>query len=112
MFETTNSESQDAAKGPLENKVALLLNATGAGGSSLAVSLAKNGADIAVVCRQSEGSRAEETKKLIEAEGQSCLIIPAETNDISFSKEVVRRTIDELGRPDIFIDYSDYASGT
>jgi NAD(P)-dependent dehydrogenase (short-subunit alcohol dehydrogenase family) len=108
MAEESQSESFD--EGPLVDKVALLLNGTSTGGASLAVSLAKSGADVAVVYRPSHARRAAETKRLVEAEGRYCLIIPAETKDESFSKKVVRRTIETLGRLDIFIDCSDYPS--
>lgn len=104
------SKSHSSNEGPLTDKVALLLHGTGEGGASLAVSLARNGADVAVVYRASHARRAEETKRLVEAEGRYCLIIPAETNDESFSEKAVRRTIETLGRLDIFIDYSDYPS--
>lgn len=104
------SQSHNGNEGPLTDKVALLLDGTREGGASLAVSLARSGADVAVVYRASHARRAEETKRLVEAEGRYCLIIPAEPNDESFSEKAVRQTVEKLGRLDIFIDYSDYPS--
>jgi NAD(P)-dependent dehydrogenase (short-subunit alcohol dehydrogenase family) len=101
-------QARNINEGPLTDKVALLLDGTG--GTSLAVSLAKSGVDVAVVHPPSHARRAEETKKLVEAEGRCCLTIPAETNDAAFSEKAVRRTVETLGRLDIFIDCSDYQS--
>jgi sporulation protein YlmC with PRC-barrel domain len=91
---------------PLRDKVVLLFDGTNEGGRSLAVSLAKYGADIALVYRQAHAGLAREMKSLVEAEGRRCLIIQAQTDDETFSQEVVRQTVNTLGRLDIFIDYS------
>lgn len=91
---------------PLVNKVALLYDVTDSGGHDLAVSLAENGADIAIVYRQAYAGQARETKCSVESEGRRCLILPTQNQKKSFSKDVVRRTINILGRLDIYIDYS------
>lgn len=109
MIKKTNSSSRIINKEPLKDKVALLFDGTNTGGRSLAVSLANYGADIAIVYPQAHIMEARMTKKLVEAEGRRCLVIPVradQANDETFSKEVVRQTINTLGRLDIFIDYS------
>jgi NAD(P)-dependent dehydrogenase (short-subunit alcohol dehydrogenase family) len=106
MEKRVDSRSPTTNEDPLKDKVALLFDGTNTGGRSLAVSLAKYGADIAIVYRQAHAGHAYVTKRLVEAEGRRCLIIPAQANDENFSKEVVRQTINTLNRFDIFIDYS------
>jgi len=98
----------DSAEVPLEGKVALLFIGADAGGPSLAVSLAKSGADVAIVYRLVNYERALEAKKIIEVGGRRCLIIPARDNGETSSEEVIRQTINRLGRLDIFIDYSSF----
>lgn len=100
------SQTQIASEGSLKGKVALLFDGTHAGGRSLALSLAKQGVDIALVFRQAHVSHAQEIKRLVEAKGQRCLIIPAQTDKEIFSQEKVQQTLKALGRLDIFIDYS------
>ncbi len=91
----------------LEDKVALLINIGDKGGLSLALSLAGYGADIALVVHSKNAEQTQETKKQIERMGRRCLIIYQEGNsNATFSQEVVRRTLDNYGRLDIFIDQS------
>jgi hypothetical protein len=91
----------------LEDKVALLINVGDKSGLSLALSLAGYGADIALVIHSDNAEQTQEAKKQIEMMGRRCLIICREGNsDATFSREVVRRTLDNYGRLDIFIDHS------
>lgn len=104
-----NAKPSEKNEEPLKGKVALLFDGVNTGGRSLAESLAQYGADIVFVYRQLNAGRAREMKRLIEAKGRRCLLIPAQNNSDSFSKEVVRQTINQLGRLDILIDYSSLA---
>jgi sporulation protein YlmC with PRC-barrel domain len=106
MIKKANSQSEITTEIPLEDKVALLFDGAHSGGRSLAVSLAEYGADVAIVYRQAHARNASITKELVEAKGRRCLIIPAQGDEESFSRDVVQQTINTLGRLDIFIDYS------
>lgn len=106
LTKNEDSQSPTITEDPLKDKVVLLLDATNLSGRSLAVSLAKHGADIALVYRQAHAGQAQKMKNLVKAEGRRCLIIQAQNNDGTFSREVVQKTINALGRLDIFIDYS------
>jgi hypothetical protein len=92
---------------PLKYKVALLINNSSFGGYFLALALASYGADVALVIEAENIEEAKETKKSIQAMGRRCLIlIREEFSKVTFSQEVVHRTIAELGSLDIFIDHS------
>lgn len=104
MDENTSSEYMAEI---LENKVALLINIDGNSGLSLATALASRGADVALVIYSENIEQTTKVKKQIEMMGRRCLIIRQEENgNASFSREVVRRTLEEYGRFDIFIDHS------
>jgi NAD(P)-dependent dehydrogenase (short-subunit alcohol dehydrogenase family) len=90
----------------LKNKVALLFDGATMDGRSLALSLARFGADIAIVCREDHARHARETERLVKAEGRRCLVLPTQLDDESLSKEAVCQTTKSLGRFDIFIDFS------
>lgn len=90
----------------LNEKVVLLLHGENACGQSLAVFLAKSGANIALVYRVGFAQKASDVKQRIEELGQRCLLIEEQKGDDRFSKYVVRKTINALGRLDIFIDCS------
>jgi NAD(P)-dependent dehydrogenase (short-subunit alcohol dehydrogenase family) len=72
----------------------------------LAVSVARLGVDVAVVCQNVDADQARYMKNHVEAENQQCLIVPVlEADDVS-PVEAVRQTIEMLGRLDFFIDCS------
>jgi hypothetical protein len=106
MAKRANSLSeQSGSETTLENKVAMLYDGSNEDGRFLAISLASRGADIAIVCRKDTIDHARETKRLVEAEGRRCLIVPLEEDKV-LSKELIRKTTSTLGRLDIFIDSS------
>jgi uncharacterized protein YrrD len=90
---------------PLKNKVALLLDGATEEGHSLALSLAERGADMAIIYRQANAFQARETRRLVEAAGRKCVIVPAH-DDLALSKEALLLATSQLGRLDIFIDFS------
>jgi NAD(P)-dependent dehydrogenase (short-subunit alcohol dehydrogenase family) len=100
------------AKEPLKDKVALLFDGATMDGRSLALSLARYGADIAIVCREGHARHVRETERLVKAEGRRCLVLPTKLDDESLSKEAVCLTAKSLGRFDIFIDFSSAPDGS
>ncbi len=91
---------------PFEDKVVLLLNGTNRGGRSLALSLARNGADLAIVYRRAHAGQAQEILSAVRTEGQRCLLIESENDGAAFSRKAINQTLNGLGRIDIFIDFS------
>jgi NAD(P)-dependent dehydrogenase (short-subunit alcohol dehydrogenase family) len=51
-----------------------------------------------------EHSDAEETRKLVEQEDRSCLLIPGDIGDEAFCRQAVEQTVRELGRLDILVN--------
>src|SRR5206468_4213460 len=72
-------------------------------GRAVAVLFAKEGADVAVVYLE-EHKDAKETKRLVENEGRSCLLIVGDVGREKFCKSAVRRTAHELGQIDILVN--------
>jgi NAD(P)-dependent dehydrogenase (short-subunit alcohol dehydrogenase family) len=91
------------ACGKLAGKVALITGGDSGIGRAVAIFYAKEGADVAVVYLD-EHKDAEETKRLVEAEGRRCLLIAGDIGDERFCKEAVDRTVRELGRLDILVN--------
>ena len=89
----------------------MLFNGADEDGRFLAIRLASHGADIAIVCRESHAKHARETKRLVEAEGRRCVIVPFQRGK-TFSRELIRQTASKLGRVDIFIDGSSPPAAT
>ena len=95
--------SKYRAAGKLEGKVALITGGDSGIGRSVAIIYAKEGADVAIMYL-SEDQDAEETKRLVEAEGKRCLTIKGDVGDEQFCQQAVQRTVQELGHLDILIN--------
>lgn len=98
------SEDRDyKACGKLGGKVALVTGGDSGIGRAAAIAFAKEGADVAIVYLD-EHSDAEETKRLVQAEGRKCLTLAGDIGDEKFCQEVVRHTVEVLGRLDILVN--------
>ena len=87
----------------LMNKVAIITGGDSGIGKAVALSYAREGADIAIVYLD-EHEDAEETKMLIEAKGRKCVLIPGDIGDDTFCNEAVSKTIHTLGKIDILVN--------
>jgi NAD(P)-dependent dehydrogenase (short-subunit alcohol dehydrogenase family) len=89
--------------GKLSNKTAIITGGDSGIGKSVAIYFAKEGADVVVVYLN-ETADAEETKQLIEAEGQKCLLFSGDIGHEDFCKEIVKKTIERFGKIDILVN--------
>jgi len=89
--------------GKLEDKVAIITGGDSGIGRSVAILFAREGADVVIVYLD-EHDDAEETKKLVENEGQSCLLLAGDIGQKTFCNEVVDQTIHKFGRLDILVN--------
>lgn len=90
--------------GKLLNKKALITGGDSGIGRSVSLFFAREGADIAIVYLPEEEVDAMNTSKLVESEGRRCLCIPGDIRSSAFCKEVVERTVRELGGLDILVN--------
>jgi NAD(P)-dependent dehydrogenase (short-subunit alcohol dehydrogenase family) len=91
------------AAGKLEDRVALVTGGDSGIGRAVAVLFAREGADVMINYLPEEQVDAEETRDAVEAEGRRCLLMPGNLTDASFCKELVDRTVRELGKLDILV---------
>jgi NAD(P)-dependent dehydrogenase (short-subunit alcohol dehydrogenase family) len=82
--------------------VALITRCDSGIGRQVAILYAKEGADVAIMYL-SEDQDAEETKRLVEAEGKRCVMIKGDIGDEPFCQQAVQQTVQELGHLDILI---------
>lgn len=88
----------------LEGRVALVTGAGGRGmGRSIALTLARDGADLALNWHRSD-AEVRETAAAIEAMGRRALPVQADIGDASSVDELVARVGEALGKPDILIN--------
>src|SRR5690606_38195649 len=89
--------------GRLKGKVALITGGDSGIGRAVAVAMAREGADIAVVYLE-EHKDAEETVRLVEEEGTEAIQIAGDIGDEDFCRKAVERTVEEFGRLDILVN--------
>ncbi|MTD31569.1 SDR family oxidoreductase [Planomicrobium sp. YIM 101495] len=87
----------------LPGKAALVTGGDSGIGRAVAVAFAKEGADVAISYLD-EHEDAEETKKIVEAEGRRCLLYPGDIGDEAFCKQIVDQTVEEFGKLDILVN--------
>ncbi|MBD2092978.1 SDR family oxidoreductase [Microcoleus sp. FACHB-1515] len=98
-----SGESTYKAAGKLESKVALITGGDSGIGRSVAILYAKEGADVAIAYLN-EHEDAEETKRLVEAEGRKCITMAGDIGDEQFCQQLVKETISRLGKLDILVN--------
>ncbi|MEB3216311.1 MAG: SDR family oxidoreductase [Nostocales cyanobacterium 94392] len=96
-------DPQYKGSGKLMGKVALITGGDSGIGRAAAIFYAKEGADIAIAYLD-EHSDAEETKRLVEAEGRRCITISGDIGDEKFCKQAVEETVNKLGHLEILVN--------
>ena len=89
--------------GKLEGKVALITGGDSGIGRAVAIAFAREGADVAIAYLDEHGD-AEETARRVEAEGARCLLLAGDLGEEELCGEVVRQTVEELGRLDVLVN--------
>ena len=89
--------------GKLYNKIAIITGGDSGIGKAVAIYFAKEGSDVVIVYLN-EHQDAEDTKKLVEAEGRKCLLLAGDIGDEAFSQEIVTKTIEQFGKINILVN--------
>ncbi|MDB5270742.1 MAG: family oxidoreductase [Hymenobacter sp.] len=89
--------------GKLEGKVALITGGDSGIGRAVAVHFAREGAAVAIAYLPEEQADANETQRLVLAEGLRCLQLPGDLRDARFCEEIVAQTVRELGQLNIVV---------
>ena len=89
--------------GRLSGKVALITGADSGIGRAVAALFAREGADIAVayLCEHDD---AEETVRIVQAEGQRAIRISGDLGDSAVCETLVSKVVDTFGRLDILVN--------
>jgi NAD(P)-dependent dehydrogenase (short-subunit alcohol dehydrogenase family) len=91
--------------GKLEGRAALVTGGDSGIGRSVAVLFAKEGADVAIGYLD-EHEDAEETARLVEAEGRRCVQIACDLREEEHCATTVQRAVDGLGKLDVLVNHA------
>jgi NAD(P)-dependent dehydrogenase (short-subunit alcohol dehydrogenase family) len=98
-----SEDPQDEGASKLRGRVALITGGDSGIGRAVAISFAKEGADVAVVYLD-EDRDAKETQGLVEKYRARCLLLRGDVGKPAFCKQVVRKTVREFRRLDILVN--------
>jgi len=96
-------EPRYPGSGRLNGKVALITGGDSGIGRATAVLFAREGADLAILYLN-EGEDAQETKRLIEREGRSCLTIAGDVGDPNVCRSAVDQVVQRFGKLDVLVN--------
>jgi NAD(P)-dependent dehydrogenase (short-subunit alcohol dehydrogenase family) len=99
MYDAPHYKGSDKLKG----KVALITGGDSGIGRSVAILMAREGADVAIAYLN-EHRDAEDTRKAVEKEGRSCIVLSGDVADPEFCKSAVARAVREFGRLDVLVN--------
>jgi NAD(P)-dependent dehydrogenase (short-subunit alcohol dehydrogenase family) len=89
--------------GKLAGMAALITGGDSGIGRAVAVLYAREGADVAIVYLE-EDQDAQDTKRYVEAEGQSCLLLRGDVRDPAFCRDAAHQANERFGRLDILVN--------
>jgi len=96
-------EDTYAGSGRLEGKKTIITGADSGIGRAVALAYAREGADVAVVYL-SEREEAQETERLVKAEGRNCLLIETDISKAKNCREIVSRVVKAFGQIDVLVN--------
>jgi len=88
----------------LRDKVALITGADSGIGKAVAIAYAREGADVALSYLPEEEQDAQQTVRYIQEAGRRALPLPGDIRDERHCRELIDRTIRDLGRIDILVN--------
>lgn len=104
-----HGEKTYRGNGRLEGKKALITGADSGIGRAVAIAFAREGADVAI-SYLNEHEDAEDVKRVIEADGRKCLLLPGDIADPEHCRDLVAKTVDAFGRIDVLVNNAAHQS--
>jgi len=102
-----HGEDSYRGSGKLEGRVALITGGDSGIGRAVAIAFAREGADV-LISYLSEHEDARETAKWVEKAGRRAILAAGDISDEGHCRDLVDRTVRELGRIDILVNNAAY----
>jgi len=99
----SSGERRYLAAGKLKDRVAIITGGDSGIGRAVAIAFAKEGADL-LICYYDEHKDAEETRRLVEAEGRRCELMAGDIGDETHCADIVKQAMAHYGRIDVLVN--------
>jgi NAD(P)-dependent dehydrogenase (short-subunit alcohol dehydrogenase family) len=103
-----HGEGSYRGSGRLEGRKALITGGDSGIGRAVALAFAREGADVAISHLPEEQDDADETVNLVEDAGRTAVSLPGDLADEVYCRDIVDRTVGELGGIDILVNNAAY----
>ncbi|WP_432936279.1 SDR family oxidoreductase [Kribbella sp. CA-253562] len=103
-----HGEDSYRGTGKLTGKRAVITGGDSGIGRAVALAFAREGADVLISYLESEEPDAQETRKLIEAEGRKAVTVAGDIQEEAHCQEIIDRAVSELGGLDILVNNAAY----
>jgi NAD(P)-dependent dehydrogenase (short-subunit alcohol dehydrogenase family) len=100
-------EQSYRGSGKLTDKVAIVTGADSGIGRAVAIAYAREGADV-VISYLDEHDDAQDTAQYVEKAGRRAVLVASDLSRPEACRDLVRRTVDELGRVDVLVNNAAY----
>jgi NAD(P)-dependent dehydrogenase (short-subunit alcohol dehydrogenase family) len=103
-----HGEETYKGSGKLKDRVAVLTGGDSGIGRAVAVSFAREGADLLICYLPGEDDDAKETARLVEEAGRKAVLFPGDLTSEETCQELVDRAVEEFGRIDVLVNNAAY----
>ncbi|ONI73878.1 NAD(P)-dependent oxidoreductase [Kribbella sp. ALI-6-A] len=103
-----HGEDSYRGTGKLTGKRAVITGGDSGIGRAVALAFAREGADVLISYLEAEEPDAQETRKLIEAEGRKAVTVAGDIQEEAHCQEIIDRAVSELGGLDILVNNAAY----
>ena len=104
-----HGEETYEGRGRLQGKRTLITGADSGIGRAVAIAFAREGADVAI-SYLNEHSDAEDVKRVIEADGRKCLLLPGDLAGPEYCRAIVAKTVEAFGGLDVLVNNAAHQS--
>ena len=106
--EPDHGEETYRGTGRLTDKVAIVTGGDSGIGRAVALAFAREGADVVLSYLEAEEADAQRTAELVENAGRRAIRVPGDLTSEDACRELVERTVSELGRIDVLVNNAAY----
>jgi NAD(P)-dependent dehydrogenase (short-subunit alcohol dehydrogenase family) len=106
--EPDHGEKTYRGTGRLTDKVAIVTGGDSGIGRAVALAFAREGADVVLSYLEAEEGDGRRTAELVEESGRRALCLPGDLTSEQTCRELVDRTVAELGRIDVLVNNAAY----
>lgn len=98
-----HGETTYRGSGRLEGFRTLITGGDSGIGRAVAIAYAREGADVAISFHPDDTTDAEDTRRLVEEAGRTCVLLPGDLKEESYCIQTVTETVQQLGGLDVLV---------